>query len=129
MPQNPYTFGGNGVRDRTTDWVHYGARYYNPRTGTFTQQDTLDAPLDPLNANRYAYAGGDPINYVDPTGESAACAGAIAGLGATVAADAAGFGILLFNPITGVAAAGFAAGTIATLAAGAYFSDVYYEEC
>ncbi|NEN78246.1 RHS repeat-associated core domain-containing protein [Nocardioides zeae] len=66
--ENPYTFSGNGVRDRTTNWVHYGERYYSTRTGTFTQQDTLDAPLDPNNANRYAYAGGDPINNTDPTG-------------------------------------------------------------
>ena len=32
------------------------------------QQDSLDAPLDPVNANRYAYAGGDPVNNFDPTG-------------------------------------------------------------
>lgn len=28
----------------------------------------LFAPLDPVNANRYAYAGGDPVNNFDPTG-------------------------------------------------------------
>jgi RHS repeat-associated protein len=68
LPQNPYTFGGTGVKDRTTGWVHYANRYYNPSTGTWTQQDDLDAPLDPANANRYAYAGGDPINNIDPVG-------------------------------------------------------------
>ena len=68
ITQNPYTFGGTGVKDRTTGWVHYAARYYSTTTGTWTQQDTLDAPLDPTNANRYAYAGGDPINNTDPTG-------------------------------------------------------------
>ncbi|WP_349897793.1 RHS repeat domain-containing protein [Parafrigoribacterium soli] len=66
--QNPYLFKG-GIQDRTTGWVHFGARWYNPTTGRFTQQDTLDTPLSPANANRYAYAGGDPLNNLDPSGE------------------------------------------------------------
>lgn len=65
--QNPYLFKG-GIQDRTTGWVHFGARWYDPATGRFTQQDTLDAPLDPANANRYAYAGDDPLNNLDPAG-------------------------------------------------------------
>jgi RHS repeat-associated protein len=69
--QNPYTFK-NGVQERTTGWIHYGARWYDPTTGRFTQQDTMDAPLDPHNANRYAYAGGDPVNVSDPSGRIAA---------------------------------------------------------
>lgn len=67
VPQNPYLFK-QGTQDRTTGWVKYGARYYNPATGRFTQQDTLDTPLNPANANRYAYAANNPINYADPTG-------------------------------------------------------------
>lgn len=35
--------------------------WYDAAVGRWTQQDTLDAPLDPTNANRYMYAGGDPI--------------------------------------------------------------------
>lgn len=91
VTESPYTFGGNGVRDRTTDWVHYGERYYSTVTGTFTQQDSLDAPLSALNANRYAYAGGDPINNTDPTGRDAGCttvaflAGGYAAAGGSVA--------------------------------------------
>ena len=57
--QNPFLFQG-GIKDRATGWVHFGARWYNPSTGRWTQQDTLDAPLDPTNANRYAFAGNDP---------------------------------------------------------------------
>ncbi len=67
VDQNPYAFAG-GIQDRTTDWVHYGNRYYDPTTGTWTQRDTLDNPLSPQDANRYTYAGGDPINNVDPSG-------------------------------------------------------------
>ncbi len=64
--------GPRGRNDR------YGARWYNPTTGTWTQQDTLNAPLNPANANRYTYVGGDPINGIDPTGLDAI--DAIAGL-------------------------------------------------
>jgi RHS repeat-associated protein len=72
--QNPYTFK-SGVQERTTGWIHYGARWYDPTTGRFTQQDTMDAPLDPHNANRYAYAGGDPLNIADPTGNASLACG------------------------------------------------------
>ena len=65
--QNPFLFQG-GIKDRATGWVHFGARWYNPSTGRWTQQDTLDAPLDPADANRYAFAGNDPVNTIDPTG-------------------------------------------------------------
>ncbi|MCM3780652.1 RHS repeat-associated core domain-containing protein [Microbacterium hydrocarbonoxydans] len=67
--QNPFLFKG-GIQDRATGWVHYGNRWYNTTLGRWTQQDTLDAPLDATNANRYAYAGADPINNVDPTGRA-----------------------------------------------------------
>ncbi|WP_188484782.1 RHS repeat domain-containing protein [Cellulomonas carbonis] len=65
--QTPFLYTG-GLHDRTTDWIKNGARYYTPTEGRWTQHDTLDAPLDPANANRYAYAANNPINYIDPTG-------------------------------------------------------------
>jgi RHS repeat-associated protein len=67
VPQNPYTFK-IGLQDRATGWVKYGQRWYSPGIGRWTQMDTLDAPLDPANANRYAYAANDPINNSDPLG-------------------------------------------------------------
>jgi RHS repeat-associated protein len=72
--ENPYLFQG-GIQGRASGLVKFGLRWYNPATGTFTQQDTLDAPLDLANANRYAFAGGDPVNHVDPSGThaSASC--------------------------------------------------------
>lgn len=36
--------------------------------GRWTQQDPLDQLANPREANRYAYAAGDPANVVDPTG-------------------------------------------------------------
>ncbi|MCT1545863.1 MULTISPECIES: RHS repeat-associated core domain-containing protein [Kocuria] len=66
-PVNPFQFKG-GIHDRSTNWVKFGYRWYSVGTGRFTQRDTLDAPLDPANANRYTFAGNDPINYSDPLG-------------------------------------------------------------
>lgn len=45
-----------------------GQRYYHPDWGRWTQPDPILAPLDPVNCNRYAYAGNNPTNYTDPTG-------------------------------------------------------------
>lgn len=68
VAQNPYAFKA-GIYDRGTGLVKFGLRWYDVTTGAWTQQDTLDAPLDPGNANRYGFAGGDPINNADPTGK------------------------------------------------------------
>ena len=92
--QNPFLFAG-GIQDRATGWVHFGARWYNPTTGRWTQQDTLDAPLDPSNANRYAYAGDDPTNNVDPQGAGILndVAGGLVGLATSIACEALTLGI------------------------------------
>jgi len=55
-------------QDRTTGYIKFGARWYDPATVTWTQQDIYNTPLSPGNANRYLYAGGDPINVADPLG-------------------------------------------------------------
>ena len=65
--QNPYGFcAGDRTSTSQGGLVKFGQRWFNTATGNWTQQDTLDAPLDPGNANRYACAGGDPINGQDP---------------------------------------------------------------
>jgi RHS repeat-associated protein len=69
--ENPYLFKG-GIQDRATGYVKFGVRWYNPLTGSWTQEDAIDTPLDPANANRYAYAGDDPINNLDPDGRLSA---------------------------------------------------------
>ncbi|WP_123655001.1 RHS repeat-associated core domain-containing protein [Curtobacterium sp. ZW137] len=67
--QNPYGYK-NGLRSSNTDTglTKFGYRWQSNATGGWLERDTLDAPLDPNNANRYAYAGADPINKSDPRG-------------------------------------------------------------
>jgi RHS repeat-associated protein len=111
-PQNPYLFKG-GIQDRASGLVKFGQRWYSPTTGTWTKQDTLDAPLDLTNGNRYAYAGDDPINNMDPGGQSCDLTTAInnaAGAGGLGAILGGGIGFVLGSIVPG---AGTAAGTLA----------------
>jgi RHS repeat-associated protein len=48
---------------------HFGARYHDPTTATWTQQDPINQISSLAQANHYTYAGGHTINAVDPTGE------------------------------------------------------------
>jgi RHS repeat-associated protein len=61
---NPWRYAA-GYRDDETGFAKFGARYYDPSIGRWTQQDPSGQ-----DANPYAYVGGDPINSVDPTGLS-----------------------------------------------------------
>ena len=57
--------------DRIPNQYYLRARNYNPVIGRFTQQDTyLGAGL-----NLYAYCGGNPLSYVDPSGHTQQSAG------------------------------------------------------
>ena len=61
----PFGFAG-GLADPDTGLVHFGARDYDPTTGTWTGPDPIRfAGGDP---NLYQYAGSDPVNHVDPSG-------------------------------------------------------------
>jgi RHS repeat-associated protein len=45
-------------------------RYYDPAIGRFLGLDPVAPDLrNPLSIHRYAYAGNDPVNFADPTGE------------------------------------------------------------
>ncbi len=105
--QNPYTYGG-GLQDRSTGLIKFGQRWYDPSTGSWVQQDALNAPLDPGNANRYSYAGGNPINFSDVSGTrscvnetgAATAAGLVAG-GLTAGPE----GAAAVGTVTGITAA------------------------
>ena len=77
---NPYRYAA-GHTDTTTGLVKFGARYYDPATGRFTQMDPSGQETNP-----YLYAASDPINRTDPTGRSAgACIGsAVIAVGAVI---------------------------------------------
>jgi RHS repeat-associated protein len=48
--------------------VHFAARYVDPGTARWTQADPIRTYTGLSSANRYCYAGGDPVNASDPTG-------------------------------------------------------------
>ncbi|WP_182909016.1 LamG-like jellyroll fold domain-containing protein [Microbispora sp. H13382] len=55
--------------DADTGQVNMHARWYQPGTGTFTSRDTWDLePIPSIQANRYTYVGGAPLDRMDPTG-------------------------------------------------------------
>jgi len=64
--QVPQTFGYRGeLQDANTGLVNLRARTYNPATGQFLTRD----PVEQQTGQAYAYAGGNPINNADPTGQ------------------------------------------------------------
>jgi RHS repeat-associated protein len=61
------TFGyAGGLYDRETGLVRFGARDYDPETGRWTAKDPIG--FGGGDANVYAYVGGNPISFVDPSG-------------------------------------------------------------
>jgi len=77
---NAFRYAG-GLFDATTGATKFGARYYDPNTGRFTQPDPSGQEQNP-----YPYAGNNPNNYRDPNGLSFGDFLAGAGLGLGVAA-------------------------------------------
>ena len=59
---NPRKFTGKEY-ESDVKLYYYGARYYDPYIGRFTQRDPIGDGL-----NWYAYAANNPLKFVDPTG-------------------------------------------------------------
>ena len=62
--EQPYTYTGREL-DQETGLYYYRARYYDPTTGKFLQQDPIGLRG---GVNLYRYVRNNPSNYVDPTG-------------------------------------------------------------
>ena len=76
--------------DPTTGLIYLRARWYDPTTGQFMSRDpALGATEQP-----YAYAGNDPVNFTDPTGElpilAAVALGALGGAAMNLGAQMLG---------------------------------------
>ncbi|MHC1722091.1 MAG: RHS repeat-associated core domain-containing protein [Aminipila sp.] len=65
---NPFRFGGE-YKDNESGNYYLRARYYDPETQRFTQEDTYKGDYkDPISLNAYAFCSNDPINNIDPSG-------------------------------------------------------------
>ena len=65
---NNYLYRGEQY-DSDLGLYYLRARYYNPATGRFLSRDPEDGKaFDPKSLHKYLYAGGDPVNAIDPTG-------------------------------------------------------------
>jgi RHS repeat-associated protein len=67
---HPYQYTGEAW-DAEVELLYLRARYYQPEVGRFDTKDpwTADAS-EPLTLNRYVYAGDNPVNYTDPSGQT-----------------------------------------------------------
>lgn len=120
---NPFRYRGY-YYDVETGFYYLKSRYYDPETGRFISQDSIDyADPEAINGlNLYAYCGNNPVMNVDPTGTFfLACllvgliVGAIAGavIGGVQAAEAGYTGWDLVGAIFMGAVIGGAFGAIA----------------
>jgi RHS repeat-associated protein len=73
-PLNPYRYTGKRL-DTGSSTLDMGARRFSPDTGRFLQQDmysggaaNLGLATDALTGNRYAFAGGNPVGFVETDG-------------------------------------------------------------
>ncbi len=65
---NNYKYRGEQY-DPDLGLYYLRARYYNPTTGRFMSRDPEGGrPITPKTLHKYLYAGGDPINQIDPRG-------------------------------------------------------------
>jgi RHS repeat-associated protein len=67
-----YGFGWAGEQyDASSDLVYLRARSYSPGTASFLSRDTVQPNAGGTTGyNPYAYAGGDPVTFTDPSGHS-----------------------------------------------------------
>jgi len=66
---NPFLFTGEQY-DPEAGLYYLRARYYSPKLARFLSRDTYEGCIyNPIVMNKYAYANGNPVTYVDPSGK------------------------------------------------------------
>lgn len=102
-PFQPLGFA-SGLFDQDTELIRFGVRDYDPLIGRWTSRDpAIFAGGEP---NLYAYASGNPLNFVDPTGFWSATLG-IAATGIFGAGYEAGAGVYVGTNNNGALDFGF----------------------
>ena len=74
---NNYLYRGEQY-DPDLGLYYLRARYYNPATGRFMSRDPNEPklrhpdgkPINPRELHKYLYAGGDSVNFADPSGRA-----------------------------------------------------------
>ena len=69
----PFRYCGQyGIMTEPNGLLYMRARYYSPTICRFVSQDSVVGSIsDSSSLNRYAFCGGNPVMYVDPTGHFA----------------------------------------------------------
>ena len=71
-PPNSFLFqAGYQATGQQKNLLQFGARFFDPVTGRWTQQDPQTSLANPNEANGYGFAGDNPINNSDPSGTCA----------------------------------------------------------
>ena len=71
LTNSPFGFTGE-QHDIEGGLVYLRARYYEPKTMQFIQQDTMFGDTkEPLTRNLYIYGNANPLTYMDPSGHLA----------------------------------------------------------
>jgi RHS repeat-associated protein len=70
---NEYLYTGEQY-DPNVGFYYLRARYYAQDVGRFTSRDPVAGIIfDPCSLHKYVYAGNDPVNKVDPSGQMTIC--------------------------------------------------------